>query len=259
MKLLFLGTGTSTGVPSLCCDCAVCVSDDPKNRRLRASALIQNDGCHILIDTSTDLRQQCLRHNIKEIHSVLYTHCHADHVHGIDELRSFNFFNKTVIPCYGRGETLAAIKRNFGYIFNGGPQTGGPQTGGGIPQLTLNEIGEEPFMLGGVTVTPLDITHGKMAISGYKLNKTAYITDASAIPDATREKLAGLDLLILNALGYKPHPTHFCLEEALAEVKKIKPKRTILTHINHTFDHQKVNRELPENVELAYDGMTVEI
>ncbi len=254
MQILFLGTGTSTGVPSLCCDCAVCGSDDPKNRRLRASVLIQSDDCHILIDTSTDLRQQCLTHNIKEIHRVLYTHCHADHVHGIDELRSFNHFNNTVIPCYGSQETLTAIKRNFSYIFNNGPRTGG-----GIPQLTLNEIGTETFMLGGITITPLDITHGKMAISGYKLNQTAYITDASGIPEATREKLADLDLLILNALGYKPHPTHFCLEEALAEVEKIKPKRTILTHINHAFDHEKVSRELPENVELAYDGMTVKI
>jgi len=254
MNILFLGTGTSTGVPSLCCDCQVCRSEDPRNRRLRASVLIQNDGSHTLIDTSTDLRQQCLEHNVKEIHNVLYTHCHADHVHGIDELRSFNFFNKTSIPCYGRKETLAAIRQNFGYIFNSGIQTGG-----GIPQLTLNEVGTETFQLGGVAITPLDIIHGKMAISGYRLDQMAYITDASGIPEETLEKLAGLDLLILNALGYKPHPTHFCLEEALAEVEKIRPKRTILTHINHSFDHQKVNRELPENVELAYDGMTIEL
>lgn len=125
--------------------------------------------------------------------------------------------------------------------------------------MTLNETGAETFSLGGVSVTPLDVIHGKMIISGYKLNRMAYITDASGIPEATREKLAGLDLLILNALGYKPHPTHFCLDEALAEAEKIRPKRTILTHINHAFDHEKVNRELPENVELAYDGMTVEL
>lgn len=249
-----MGTGTSTGVPSLCCNCAVCRSDDPRNRRLRASVLIENNGHNILIDTSTDLRQQCLEYNIAEIHSVLYTHSHADHVHGIDELRSFNHFNKIRIPCYGIKETLTAIKRNFSYIFNKGAQTGG-----GIPQLTLNETGTETFLLGGVSVTPLEIIHGKMIISGYKLNRMAYITDASGIPEATREKLAGLDLLILNALGYKSHPTHFCLDEALAEAEKIRPKRTILTHINHAFDHEKVNRELPENVELAYDGMTVEL
>ncbi|MGV7221776.1 MAG: MBL fold metallo-hydrolase [Nitrospinales bacterium] len=254
MKLLFLGTGTSTGVPSLCCDCEVCLSDNPKNHRLRASVLIQNDGCHTLIDTSTDLRQQCLRYKIKEIHNVLYTHCHADHVHGIDELRSFNFFNKTTIPCYGRKETLAALMKNFGYIFNPGPPTGG-----GIPKLTLNEIGKEPFQLGGVNITPLHIIHGKMGISGYRLDKLAYITDASKIPEDTRAQLLNLDLLVLNALGYKSHPTHFCLEEALTEVEKIKPKRAILTHINHAFDHEKVNGDLPEGVELAYDGMTVEL
>jgi len=254
MKLLFLGTGTSTGVPSLCCDCEICLSADTKNHRLRASVLIQNEGCHTLIDTSTDLRQQCLRYKIKEIHNVLYTHSHADHVHGIDELRSFNFFNKTTIPCFGRKETLAALKKNFGYIFN--PEA---PTGGGIPKLTLNEIGNETFQLGGVTVTPLHIIHGKMGISGYKLDKMAYITDASKIPDATKEQLVDLDLLVLNALGYKSHPTHFCLEEALAEVEKIKPKRAILTHINHAFDHDRVNGDLPDGVELAYDGMTVNL
>ncbi len=254
MKILFLGTGTSTGVPSLCCDCEVCKSDDPRNKRLRASALIQNNGHTILIDTSTDLRQQCLSYKVKEIHSVLYTHSHADHVHGIDELRSFNYFNQTKIPCYGREETLSEIKRNFSYIFDDNAQKGG-----GLPQLTLGQVGDEPFSLGETTITPLDIIHGRIMISGYKLNNAAYITDASGIPDATRDKLKGLDLLILNALGFKPHPTHFCLEEALAEVEKIKPKRTILTHINHAYDFEKVNRELPDRVELAYDGMEVEL
>lgn len=254
MKILFLGTGTSTGIPSLCCDCDVCKSSDPRNKRLRASVLIQNNGHNILIDTSTDLRQQCLLFNVKEINSVLYTHHHADHVHGIDELRSFNFFNQTKIPCYGREETLAEIKRNFSYIFQGSAQKGG-----GLPQLTLHQVGDEPFTLGGISINPLDIIHGKLRISGYKLNNAAYITDANGIPDETREKLKGLDLLILNSLGFKPHPTHFCLEEALAEVEKIKPGRTILTHINHAYDFEKVSRELPENVELAYDGMTVEL
>lgn len=254
MKILFLGTGTSTGVPSLCCDCEVCRSDDPRNKRLRASALILNNGHHTLIDTSTDLRQQCLLYKVKEIHSVLYTHSHADHVHGIDELRSFNYFNQTKIPCYGREETLSAIRRNFSYIFDGSAQKGG-----GLPQLSLHQVGDEPFSLGGTTITPLEIIHGRLMITGYKLNNAAYITDASGIPDETREKLKGLDLLILNSLGFKPHPTHFCLEEALAEVEKIKPKRAILTHINHAYDFEKVNAGLPENVELAYDGMEIEL
>lgn len=254
MKILFLGSGTSTGVPSMCCDCEVCLSSDPKNKRLRASVLVSNNGHNILIDTSTDLRQQCLTHQIKHVNSVLYTHHHADHVHGIDELRSFNFFNKTVIPCYGNESTMQELEKRFRYIFKGTEQIGG-----GIPQLELHTFNEEPFFLGEMSVQPLEITHGKLNISGYKIQNAAYITDCSAIPEKTQKKLVGLDVLILNALGYDPHPTHFNLGQALAAIKVLKPKRAILTHINHKFDHSLVSKDLPENVELAYDGLTVEL
>lgn len=254
MKILFLGTGTSTGVPSVCCDCEVCLSDDPKNKRLRASVLVEDNGCNILIDTSTDLRQQCLTHRIQYVNGVLYTHHHADHVHGIDELRSFNFFNKTIIPCYGNEPTVQELKKNFSYIFKGTKQIGG-----GIPQLKLHTFNEEPFLLGDLSVQPLEITHGRLNIAGYKIQNAAYITDCSVIPENTQKKLAGLDLLILNALGYDPHPTHFNLPQALAAIEALKPKRAILTHINHKFDHAQVSRNLPENVELAYDGLAVEL
>ncbi len=254
MRILFLGTGTSTGVPTLCCTCAVCKSDDPRNNRLRSSILVENQDYHLLIDTSTDLRQQCLRNQITHIDGVLYSHHHADHVHGIDELRCFNFFNKTVTPCYGNEMTLAAIKKNFSYIFNSTK----PQ-GGGIPQIELVPVTSEPFTLGKINVTPIDILHGNLTILGYRLNDAAYITDCSGIPPASRQKLLGLDLLILNALGFEPHPTHFCLEQALEAIRDLQPKRAILTHINHKFDHEKVGAELPENVELAYDGMTVDL
>lgn len=254
MRILFLGTGTSTGVPTLCCECAVCQSDDPRNNRLRSSIMVENEGYQILIDTSTDLRQQCLRHRITHIDSILYSHHHADHVNGIDELRCFNFFNKTVTPCYGSEMTLSAIKKNFSYIFNGSQ----PQ-GGGIPQIEMVTVNSEPFTLGKIKITPVDIRHGNLTILGYRLNDSAYITDCSGIPDASRKKLLDLDLLILNALGFKPHPTHFCLDQALAAIANLKPKRAILTHINHNFDHEKVSAELPENVELAYDGMTVDL
>ncbi len=255
MNLLFLGTGTSTGVPSLCCDCEVCTSKDRRNKRLRSSLLVRNDGTNILIDTSTDLRQQCLIHGIKNINAVLYTHHHADHVHGIDELRSFNHFNKITIPIYGNKMTLAALKNNFGYIFNGTVQIGG-----GIPQLEPRTlVAGSTFELGGVTITPLEIIHGKLEISGYKLNNVAYITDCSYLPENTLDLLKNLDLLILNSLGFKPHPTHFCLSEALEAIKIIQPKRTILTHINHYYGFEKVSRDLPENVELAYDGMSLDL
>lgn len=254
MRILFLGTGTSTGVPSLCCPCDVCRSDDPRNKRLRASALIQNNGSNVLIDTSTDLRQQCLTHNITQIDGVLYTHHHADHVHGIDELRCFNFYNKTAIPCYGNDLTLTTIQKNFSYIFNGEKPMGG-----GVPKLDMITLDGQPFSLGGVQITPVQITHGNITILGYKINNAAYVTDCSGLPDPAKEILSGLDVLVLNALGFEPHPTHFCLDQALAAIAELQPKRAILTHINHKFDHEKVSRDLPENVELAYDGLTVDL
>ena len=255
MNILFLGTGTSTGTPSLCCKCAVCLSTDKKNKRLRASVLIKNKGFNTLIDTSTDLRQQCLTYGIQHIDSVIYTHAHADHVHGIDELRSFNYFNKMIIPCYGTEKTLATIKNNFSYIFNGHKPEGG-----GVPKLTLESLTAKSFTLGGTLITPLEIHHGSQMITGYKIDeRIAYITDCNKIPEYTKDKIRGLDLLILNALGYKPHFTHFCLSEALAAAEELKPKRVLLTHVNHEFDHHKVNGELPENVRLAYDGLEVEL
>ncbi len=254
MNILFLGTGTSTGVPSLCCTCSVCQSSHPKNKRLRSSVLLQNEGTNILIDTSTDLRQQCLTHQIRSIDHVLYTHHHADHVHGIDELRCFNYFNKMDIPCYGNKSTLEQIQKNFSYIFNGVKPEGG-----GIPQLTLNELNGDDLFLGGMCITPLDIIHGSLTITGYKVGKAAYITDCNGIPESTLEKIQGLDLLILNALGFKPHPTHFCLSQALEAIEMIRPGRAILTHINHQFDHEAVGKDLPENVSLAYDGLRIEL
>jgi len=239
----------------MCCDCEVCRSEDPKNKRLRASILVSENGQNILVDTSTDLRQQCLTHQIQHVDHVLFTHHHADHVHGIDELRSFNYFNKTVIHCYGNEPTVKELTKKFGYIFS----NGAVQMGGGLPQLKIHLMGEEAFTLGGVLVDPLEITHGKMNISGYKINNSAYVTDCSGIPEKTQKKLAGLDLLIINALGFAPHPTHFNLDQALTAIEMLKPKRALLTHINHKFDHATISRELPVNVELAYDGLTVEL
>lgn len=254
MKLVFLGTGTSTGVPTLCCPCDVCRSDDPRNKRLRSSVLLQNDGCNVLIDTSTDLRQQCLDNGIAHVDGVLYTHHHADHVHGIDELRVFNFFHKKAIPCYGNPMTLEAIQRNFNYIFNGHKPMGG-----GVPQLEPVTLDSQSFDLGGMRIQPVDVTHGNLTILGYRVNDIAYVTDCSGIPESSRDKLEGLDLLVLNALGFEPHPTHFCLDDALEAIEKLKPRRAILTHINHKFDHETVSRTLPDNVELAWDRMVVEV
>ena len=252
MEILFLGTGTSTGVPSLCCDCEVCLSKDPRNKRLRSSILVRQNDHIILVDTSTDLRQQCLLYGIKKIDAVLYTHHHADHVHGIDELRSFNFFNKTALPVYGNEQTLRHLGINFSYIFGEAEQIGG-----GIPQLIPTQLEDKTYSFGDIPVTPLDIQHGKLIINGFRFKDCAYITDCSGIPDETRAKLKGLKVLVLNALGFKPHSTHFNLSQALEAAKDINAERTILTHINHNFDYEKVSRDLPEGVKLALDGMRV--
>ena len=217
MEILFLGTGTSTGVPSLCCDCEVCLSKDPRNKRLRSSILVRQNGHTILVDTSTDFRQQCLLYGIRKIDTILYTHHHADHVHGIDELRSFNFFNKTMLPVYGNAQTLYHLNKNFSYIFG---KT--EQVGGGIPQLILKELEDKTYLFGDIPVTPLDIQHGKLIINGFRFKDCAYITDCSGIPNTTREKLKGLKVLILNALGFKSHPTHFNLDQALKAAEALK-------------------------------------
>ena len=250
MEILFLGTGTSTGVPSLCCACEVCQSEDSRNKRLRSSILVRENGHTILVDTSTDLRQQCLEYKIRNIDTVLYTHHHADHVHGIDELRSFNFFNKIVIPCYGNTQTLNNLKKNFSYIFGVAEQIGG-----GIPQLIPQTLEDKTYNFGNIEVTPFDIQHGKLMINGYRFQDCAYITDCSHIPEHTMEKLKGLKVLILNALGFKDHATHFNLSQALEATETIQPERTILTHINHQFDFEKITKDLPDRVELAIDGM----
>ena len=198
------------------------------------------------------MREQLLKAKVKRINAVLITHAHADHVHGIDELRSFNFFNKTALPIYGNAQTLHHLNINFSYIFGKAEQVGG-----GIPQLIPKQLEDKTYDFGDIPVIPLDIQHGKLIINGFRFKDCAYITDCSGIPDATRKKLKGLKVLILNALGFKPHSTHFNLSQALGAAKHINAERTILTHINHQFDYEKITHDLPEGIELAIDGMRV--
>ncbi|MBI3622411.1 MAG: MBL fold metallo-hydrolase [Nitrospirae bacterium] len=204
----------------------------------------------LLIDTSTDLRLQAMTHGVDRVDAVLYTHAHADHVHGIDELRSFNWLQQGPIPCYGNRATIAQLKARFGYVFSNGA---GP---GYKPQLIPHEL-DGAREIGGVLVEPIDIVHGEDRIYGYRIGAMAYVTDCSAIPDASRARLRGLDLLIVSAIRYDAHPTHFTLAQALAAVEDLKPRRAVLTHLSHVFDYETVNRELPAGVELAYDGMVL--
>jgi phosphoribosyl 1,2-cyclic phosphate phosphodiesterase len=251
MQITILGSGTSTGVPMVGCGCPVCTSADPRDKRTRASILVKTDGQqYILVDTSTDLRRQALREKIPHIDAVLFTHSHADHIHGIDDLRGFHFIHKRVIPCYADHETMGVVAANFGYIFKG------LEVAGYSPLLEPHVV-HGPFQLFGCRVVPIPLVHGHMRSTGYRIDNLAYLTDVSLIPAASMELLRGLDLLIIDALRYTPHVTHFNIPGALQVVAKLQPRRTILTHLTHEVAYADGER-LPATVELAYDGMTLE-
>lgn len=213
--------------------------------------MVQTGGRNLLIDTSTDLRFQALRHGISKIDAVLYTHSHADHTHGIDELRTFNFVNKMVIPCYGNRQTLKNIEKNFKYIFDS------VNSAGGKPKLQLNIVSKE-FDIDGIRVTPVDIYHANWTILGYRIGNMAYLTDCSGIPVESWDKLRDLDVLIVSALRYRPHEAHFNVEQAVETAEKINPKLTVFTHMGHEIDYDTLLNELPESMVPAYDGMEIE-
>lgn len=251
MKITILGSGTSTGVPMVGCHCQVCESHDPHDKRTRASILVECGGRRILVDTSTDLRHQALREKITQIDAVLFTHSHADHIHGIDDLRGFHFIHRRIIPCYGSPETMGKITASFSYIFEG------LCSEGYSPLLEPFSV-EAEFELFGCKVLPVPILHGAFNATGYRFGNAAYLTDCSRIPEASMPLLQGLDLLILDALRYSPHPNHFNIEAALEVVQALAPGRTILTHLTHEV-HHKDGKRLPAGVEFAYDGMVIEL
>jgi phosphoribosyl 1,2-cyclic phosphate phosphodiesterase len=254
MELLFLGSGTSYGVPMIGCDCDVCTSDDPRNTRTRASALVQTDGGAILLDSSTELRMQALREGVGHIDAVLYTHSHADHLHGIDDLRSFSGRSRQAIPTYGDAQTIGFIQTNYAYIFNDSAM----RLGWGIPRLELH-VADAPFDLCGVRVTPVPIMHGSRTILGYRIGDLAYLTDCSGIPESSFPLLQGLHTLILDGLRPEPHPTHFHIAAALDAIARINPKQAYLTHLTHNIDHAPMESTLPDGVRLAYDGLRVDV
>ncbi len=252
MEIVFLGTGTSIGIPVPGCSCSVCKSTDPRNKRTRPSLLIKENNRNIIIDTPQEFRIQLIRHNIKTIDAILYTHHHADHLLGLDDIRYYNVKMKKSIPIYANKETIKHIKQVFSYIFNP------TQIGGGIPQIEINEI-DKDFEVCGITFIPLIVYHGKLKIFGYKWQNIAYITDASYLPPETIEKIRNLDILIINALKYKKHPTHFNVEEALNVINTVKPKKAYLTHISHDIEHASLQSQLPANVFVAYDSLHIYI
>lgn len=234
------------------CDCPVCTSDDPNNNRLRSSILLRNEEKTILVDCGSDYRQQALRYRINRLDTVLLTHAHSDHVSGIDELRLYNWKQKHPIPVFGSRFTLDDVRRRFDYAFN-------PiQNGGGVPQLDLIPV-EGAFDAAGFRVLPLLAYHGSLPILGFRFGDFAYITDASFLPPATLEAIRGVRYLILNALRHRPHPTHFTVEQATAIAREIGAEHTWFTHITHDLDHATTNRELPEGIDLAHDGLEFDI
>jgi phosphoribosyl 1,2-cyclic phosphate phosphodiesterase len=251
-RFTMLGSGTSSGVPVIGCDCAVCRSTDPRNRRTRAGILLELPGGNLVIDTSPDFREQALRHRIRRVDGVLFTHPHADHVFGLDDLRIFNFLQRAPIACFGSASTMGRLREVFAYAFDDSPE------GGGKPKLDFRAV-REPFDWIGERIVPVPVMHGDMEVFGYRIGGFACVTDVSRIPDEAYEALAALDLLVLSALRYRPHPTHFSIAEAVEVALRIGAKRTLFTHIAHDVDHTRLEVELPPGIEIGHDGLVVEL
>ncbi|PIB35314.1 MBL fold metallo-hydrolase [Reichenbachiella sp. 5M10] len=251
MKITFLGTGTSQGIPVIACECEVCSSVDFKNQRLRSSVLIEQDHTCIVVDTGPDFRQQMLINRVKKLDAVVFTHEHKDHVAGLDDIRSFNFKQKKDMPIYARPSVIDRLKEEFSYAF---AEVKYP----GVPTLEVHEIDNSPFPIGQVLIEPVEVMHYQLPVYGFKVGSFAYITDAKTISSAEKEKLKGLDVLVLNALQIKEHISHLTLSEALDIVEELQPKKAYFTHISHYLGlHQEVEQSLPDHVSLAYDGLTI--
>lgn len=250
LELIILGSGTSTGVPAIGCACPVCTSNDPRNRRTRCSALIRYRGRNLLIDTAPDLRQQALREGLSRVDAVLYTHAHADHTHGIDDLRSFNHTAGGPIPIYGDRRTLDGLHRSFRYIF------GDATDGGWRPELEPHRL-EEPAEIAGLPVVPVPLLHGERHVQGYRIGPLAYLVDCSGLPPGARELLGGLELLVLDGLRHRPHASHLTIAQAVALAQELGARRTLLTHLSHDVDFASDGARLPAGIALAYDGQRV--
>ena len=254
IRIRVLGSGTSSGVPTIGCSCAVCASPDPRDNRLRPSILIQYGDKNVIVDTAPDFREQALRAHIEHVDAIVYTHAHADHILGLDDVRPFNYRQRAAIPIYGLPETLESIQRVFRYAFTEAP------TESSIPRLELHKLDGQPFVLFGLEFTPIRLPHGKSAsVLGFRFGSAAYLTDHNDIPEEAKAKLAGLDVLFLDALRHRPHPTHSTVERSLGWVKELKPARAYFTHICHDLPHEATEKSLPENVHLAYDGLEIDV
>lgn len=249
LKITFLGTGTSTGVPMIACDCEVCRSTNKKDKRLRSSILVQSASTTFIVDTTPDFRYQALRINLKKLDAVLFTHPHKDHIAGLDDVKAFNFFSGNAMEVYANSLTEEALKREFAYVF-------ADKKYPGIPEINLNTIDLAPFVIGDIPVTPILVWHLKMPVFGYRFGSFTYITDANRIEEAEKQKILGSEAMVVNALRHASHISHYTLDEAIALVKELKVPRGYFTHISHQLGlHETINRSLPEGIALAYDGL----
>jgi len=257
VRLTLLGTGTSFGVPQIGCDCLVCRSSDPKDRRTRTAALIEQGETRLLIDTPPEIRIQLLGARVDRIDAVLYTHEHADHVHGIDDLRIFSLKQRRALPAFGSAATLDFLRASYRYIFD--PEMT-PVPGTSKPKLELHPVEPGmPFDAAGLPVLPLAFEHGHATVLGFRVGKMAYLTDVKVVPDAARQALRGVEVLVLNALWWRSHPTHLSIPEAIETAQSIGARRTVLTHLTHETGHQSLADALPPGIEPGYDGLVLEI
>jgi phosphoribosyl 1,2-cyclic phosphate phosphodiesterase len=253
LKLTFLGTGTSQGIPIIACKCPVCLSTDKRDKRLRTSALIEVNGQNIVIDSGPDFRYQMLRAKVEKLDAILFTHEHKDHTAGLDDVRAFNWVNKRAVDIYAEERVQASLKQEFAYIFAEFKYPG-------IPQLNLWTVENKPFNISETQIIPIRAKHYKLPVYAYRIANLAYITDANYISSEEKEKLKGLKVLVVNALRKEEHLSHFTLSEALALIEELKPETAYLTHFSHQLGfHEDVSKELPENVFMAYDGLEIEI
>lgn len=253
MIVTFLGTGTSQGVPVIACGCVVCRSQNPKDYRLRASLLIESTEAKVVIDSGPDFRQQLLRENLKTLDAVVFTHEHKDHLAGLDEVKAFNYLNKMRMPVYATERVQSALKREFEYIFS-------EEKYPGIPEIDLHTIGDKSFQIKDIEFLPIDVVHYKLPVKAFRINDFTYITDANFISEVEKQKIKGSKIIVVNALRKEKHVSHFTFQEAIDLMIELKPEKAYFTHISHQLGlHEEISKELPDFIELAFDGLKIEI